>query len=128
MGQSTGHGFPEWVSLGDRRLLQEVKPKPDVTVASDGTGDCKTIREAVGRIPKKSKTRFVIYVKAGTYLENNILDKSKWNVMMYGDGKDKTIVSGSLNFVDGTPTFSTATFGNYSFSSITNYKIVNLQG
>lgn len=128
MGQSTGHGFPEWVSLGDRRVLQEVKPKPDVTVASDGTGDCKTIREAVGRIPKKSKTRFVIYVKAGTYLENNILDKSKWNVMMYGDGKDKTIVSGSLNFVDGTPTFSTATFGKNSFSSITNYKIVNLQG
>lgn len=115
IGQRGGHGFPEWVSLGDRRLLQEVKPKPDVTVASDGTGDCKTIREAVGRIPKKGKTRFVIYVKAGTYLENNILDKSKLNVMIYGDGKDKTIVSGSLNFIDGTPTFSTATFGKYSF-------------
>ncbi|KAL8098787.1 hypothetical protein AgCh_031490 [Apium graveolens] len=110
MGQSGGHGFPEWVSLGDRRVLQEVKPKPDVTVASDGTGDCKTIREAIGRIPKKSKKRFVIYVKEGTYVENNILDKSMYNVMMYGDGKDKTILSGSLNFVDGTPTFSTATF------------------
>ena len=110
IGQSGGHGFPEWVSLADRRLLQEVKPKPDVTVAADGTGDCKTIMEAVGRIPKKSKTRFVIYVKAGTYLGNNILDKSKWNVMIYGDGMDKTIVSGSLNFIDGYPTFSTATF------------------
>lgn len=114
IGQSGGHGFPEWVSLADRRLLQEVKPKPDVTVAADGTGDCKTIEEAVGRIPKKSKTRFVIYVKAGTYLENNILDKSKWNVMIYGDGMDKTIVSGSLNFIDGNPTFSTATFGKYN--------------
>lgn len=110
IGQSGGHGFPEWVSLGDRRLLQEVKPKPHVTVASDGTGDVKTIREAVGKIPKKSKTRFVIYVKAGTYVETNILDKSMWNVMIYGDGKGKTIVSGSLNFIDGTPTFSTATF------------------
>ncbi|WOH04107.1 hypothetical protein DCAR_0623513 [Daucus carota subsp. sativus] len=110
IGQSGGHGFPEWVSSADRRLLQEVKPKPDVTVAADGTGDCKTIGEAVGRIPKKSKTRFVIYVKAGTYLGNNILDKSKWNVMIYGDGMDKTIVSGSLNFIDGVPTFSTATF------------------
>ncbi|KAB5564050.1 hypothetical protein DKX38_004104 [Salix brachista] len=103
-------GFPQWVSLGDRRLLQASNPTPDVTVAGDGTGDFRTLLEAVGKIPKKSTKRFVIYVKAGTYKENVILDKSKWHVMLYGDGKDKTIVSGSLNFVDGTPTFSTATF------------------
>ncbi|KAF9685364.1 hypothetical protein SADUNF_Sadunf03G0046900 [Salix dunnii] len=103
-------GFPQWVSLGDRRLLQASNPTPDVTVAGDGTGDVRTLLEAVRKIPTKSKTRFVIYVKAGEYKENVILDKSKWNVMLYGDGKDKTTVSGSLNFVDGTPTFSTATF------------------
>jgi hypothetical protein len=45
------------------------------------------------------------------------LEKSKWNVMMYGDGKDKTIVSGSLNFIDGTSTFATATFGMSYFIS-----------
>jgi hypothetical protein len=108
-------GFPHWVGLGDRRLLQMSTPKPDVTVAKDDSGDCTTLREAVGKIPKKSKSRFIIYVKEGEYLENVILDKSKWNVMIYGDGKDKTIISGSLNFVDGTPTFSTASFGKPCF-------------
>ncbi|XP_011048628.1 PREDICTED: pectinesterase 3 [Populus euphratica] len=103
-------GFPHWIGLGDRRLLQMSTPKPDVTVAKDDSGNCTTLREAVGKIPKKSKSRFIIYVKEGEYLENVILDKSKWNVMIYGDGKDKTIISGSLNFVDGTPTFSTASF------------------
>ncbi|CAI9753696.1 unnamed protein product [Fraxinus pennsylvanica] len=102
-------GFPGWVPAGDRRLLQEEMPKPDVTVAKDG-GDVKTIKEAVARIPKKSKTRFVIYIKAGEYVENVVLDKSLWNVMIYGDGKTATTISGSLNFVDGTPTYSTATF------------------
>lgn len=102
--------FPQWVSFGDRRLLQESKPTPNVTVAKDGSGDCETLREAVGKIPKKSESKFIIHVKEGVYVENVILDKSKWNVMIYGEGKDKTIVSGSLNFVDGTPTFSTATF------------------
>ncbi|KAL2516504.1 Pectinesterase 1 [Forsythia ovata] len=102
-------GFPGWFPAGDRRLLQEAQPKPDVTVAKDG-GDVKTIKEAVAKIPKKSKTRFVIYIKAGEYVENVILDKSLWNVMIYGDGKTTTIISGSLNFIDGTPTFSTATF------------------
>lgn len=102
--------FPQWVSFGDRRLLQESDPTPNVTVAKDGSGDCETLREAVGKIPKKSESKFIIHVKEGVYVENVILDKSKWNVMIYGEGKDKTIVSGSLNFVDGTPTFSTATF------------------
>uniref|UniRef100_A0A5B6ZFC8 Pectinesterase n=1 Tax=Davidia involucrata TaxID=16924 RepID=A0A5B6ZFC8_DAVIN len=103
-------GFPDWVSNVDRRLLQEANPKPHVTVAKDGSGDVKTIKEAVLKVPKKGASRFVIYVKAGEYVENVIFDKSKWNVMIYGDGKTQTIVSGSLNFVDGTPTFSTATF------------------
>ncbi|KAL8522654.1 hypothetical protein ACS0TY_012697 [Phlomoides rotata] len=100
-------GFPVWV---DRRLLQEITPTPDVTVAADGSGDVMTIAEAVERIPRKNAMRFVIHVKAGTYVENVELDKSYWNVMMYGDGKDHTIISGSKNFIDGTPTFFTATF------------------
>ncbi|KAL0414992.1 UNVERIFIED_CONTAM: Pectinesterase 3 [Sesamum latifolium] len=103
-------GFPSWVTAGDRRLLQVSTPKPDVTVAKDGSGDVRTLKEAVARIPKKSKRRFVIYVKAGQYVENVVLEKSYWNVMIYGDGKTATVISGSKNFVDGTPTFSTATF------------------
>ncbi|KAA8541574.1 hypothetical protein F0562_022726 [Nyssa sinensis] len=102
--------FPDWVSAGDRRLLQDSNPTAAVTVAKDGSGDVKTIKEAVLKVPKKSDSRFVIYVKSGVYEENIILDKSKWNVMIYGDGNTRTIVSGSLNFIDGTPTFSTATF------------------
>ncbi|KAK4489559.1 hypothetical protein RD792_005369 [Penstemon davidsonii] len=102
--------FPAWVAAADRRLLQQGKPVPDVTVARDGSGDVRTINEAVARIPKKSKTKFVIYVKAGEYVENVVLEKAHWNVMVYGDGKTATIVSGSKNFIDGTPTFSTATF------------------
>ncbi|XP_062008831.1 pectinesterase 3-like [Rosa rugosa] len=102
--------FPGWVSPGDRRLLQQQNLTAHVIVAKDGTGDFKTIQEAVNAVPTKNLSRFVIYVKQGTYEENVNMDKSKWNVMMYGDGKTKTIVSGNLNYVDGTATFNTATF------------------
>ncbi|GLT46191.1 hypothetical protein SLA2020_199650 [Shorea laevis] len=108
--QETESDFPGWVSPGDRRLLQETTPSPHLTVAQDGSGNYKTISEAVAAVPNKSKTRFIIKVKAGTYKENVNLDKHKWNVMMFGEGKTKTIINGSLNFIDGTPTFSTATF------------------
>ncbi|GLT59985.1 hypothetical protein SLA2020_327780 [Shorea laevis] len=107
--RETESEFPGWVSPGDRRLLQEKAPSPDVTVALDGSGTYTSINDAVAAVPKKNNTRFVIYVKAGTYKETVTLDKNKWNVMMYGDGQTKTIVSGSLNFIDGTPTFATAT-------------------
>ncbi|CAH2036612.1 unnamed protein product [Thlaspi arvense] len=98
---------PEWAR---RRLLQTENLKPDVTVAADGSGDVKTVNEAVAMVPKKSLKVFVIYVKAGTYVENVVMDKSKWNVMIFGDGKSKTIISGGKNFIDGTPTYETATF------------------
>lgn len=106
-------GFPSWVGAAERRLLQQSNPKPDVTVAADG--DVKTLKEAVARIPKKSKTRFIIYVKAGEYVENVVLEKHHWNVMIYGDGAASTIFSGRKNFVDGTATFDTATFGKFIY-------------
>ncbi|XAR49829.1 Pectinesterase [Bertholletia excelsa] len=105
-----GPEFPDWVRVSDRQLLQKESPAPNVTVANDGSGDFKTIGEAVAKVPKKSKTRYVIYVKAGEYVENVYLDKSTWNVMMYGDGKTNTVISGNLNKIDGTPTFDTASF------------------
>ncbi|XP_055829352.1 probable pectinesterase/pectinesterase inhibitor 46 [Solanum dulcamara] len=100
--------FPRWMSSKDRKLLQSTKV--DVVVAQDGTGHFTNIFEALEVVPEKSKKRFVIYVKKGVYVENVRVEKNKWNVMMIGDGMDATIVSGSLNFVDGTPTFQTATF------------------
>ncbi|KAJ0715133.1 putative pectinesterase [Helianthus annuus] len=96
----TEPGFPEWVSPGVRRLLQEVKSTPNVTVAADGSGDVRTIKEAMAMVTKKSKSVFIIHIKEGVYKENVVLDKSFWNVMIYGDGKTKSIVSGSLNFID----------------------------
>lgn len=109
---SSSSEFPSWLGAAERRLLQDEgsAAAPHLTVAQDGSGDYKTIQEAVNAVPKKNETRFVIHVKAGTYNETVLLDKSKWNVLMYGDGKTKTIVTGSKNFIDGTPTFSTATF------------------
>ncbi|KAK6273759.1 hypothetical protein POUND7_010842 [Theobroma cacao] len=109
-GHESDSDFPGWVHSGERRLLQEENPRPDLTVAQDGSGDFRTISEAVESIPKKNKSRFVIYIKEGVYLENVKIDKDCWNVMVYGDGMYKTIVSGSLNKVDGTPTFSSGTF------------------
>lgn len=109
------HELPHWLSSNDRKLLQSNNytstVKANIVVAKDGSGKYKTINDALAAVPDKRNERTVIYVKKGIYNENVIVEKSKWNVMIIGDGKDATIVSGNRNFVDGTPTFQTATFG-----------------
>ena len=108
-----GSGLPLWVSSSQRRMLLQDSRRltPNVTVAKDGTGQFQTINGALAVVPKKSEFPFVIYIKAGVYDEIVKVDKNKRNVVMYGDGMYKTIVSGRLNRVDGiTSTSATATF------------------
>ncbi|XP_027361417.1 pectinesterase-like [Abrus precatorius] len=109
--ESLNGEFPSWVASKDRRLLESSvgDVKANVVVAKDGSGKFKTVAEAVASAPDNGKTRYVIYVKRGTYKENVEIGKKKTNVMLVGDGMDATVITGSLNFVDGTTTFNSAT-------------------
>lgn len=59
--------------------------------------------------------RFVIYIKAGAYLENVEVPRKKTNLMFLGDGIGKTVVKASRNVVDGWTTFRSATVGEFFF-------------
>ncbi|KAE8671248.1 beta-glucosidase family protein [Hibiscus syriacus] len=99
------HGyFPSWFSDVDRKLFAKIDNnniKPNAIVAKDGSGQFRTIAAALAAAPKKSAVRHVIYVKAGIYDEYITLDKSLTNILMFGDGPRRTIVTGRKNFVDG---------------------------
>jgi pectinesterase len=111
--ESLNGDFPSWVTSKDRRLLESSAGdiQANVVVAKDGSGKFKTVAEAVASAPNKGKTRYVIYVKNGTYEEKVDISSQKTNVMLVGDGADATIITGSLNVVDGTGTFQSATVG-----------------
>ncbi|XVE73354.1 hypothetical protein DITRI_Ditri11bG0111200 [Diplodiscus trichospermus] len=105
------NGFPTWLSWKDRKLLQASvnKTKFDLIVAKDGTGNFTNITDAVAAAPNNSDTRFVIYIKAGAYLENVEVERKKKMLMFVGDGIGKTVVKASRNVVDGYTTFRSAT-------------------
>ncbi|XP_009628696.2 pectinesterase 2-like [Nicotiana tabacum] len=105
-------GFPTWVALGDRKLLQSSSPasQANIVVAKDGSGNFKTVKEAVAAAGKrKGSARFVIYVKAGIYSENVDLGSKLKNIMLVGDGIGKTIITGSKSVGGGSTTFKSAT-------------------
>ncbi|XP_027099490.1 pectinesterase-like [Coffea arabica] len=105
----SSNGFPEWLSVGDRKLLQSSggPTKADITVAQDGSGNYKTIAEALAAAKGKGG-RVVIYVKQGIYKENVVVTMK--NIMFIGDGIDATVVTGNKNVQDGSTTFRSATF------------------
>ncbi|MBA0617336.1 hypothetical protein Godav_026794 [Gossypium davidsonii] len=72
----------------------------------------KTIGAALATALKKSNIRHVIYIKAGIYNEYITVDKQYTNIMMYGDGPRKTIVTGRKGVKNGggITTWQTATF------------------
>ncbi|RCV23629.1 hypothetical protein SETIT_5G022500v2, partial [Setaria italica] len=104
-------GFPRWVRPGDRRLLQAPASgiKADAVVAKDGSGNFTTVAAAVAAAPTNSRRRYVIYIKAGAYIENVDVGKKHVNLMFVGDGIGKTVIKGSRNVIDGSTTFRSAT-------------------
>ncbi|CAI8603490.1 unnamed protein product [Vicia faba] len=102
---------PSWV---EHHKLVDVntntlKQMPNVTVALDGSGDFKSINEALLKVPEKSKKAFVIYIKGGVYREYIEVTKHMTHVVFFGDGGQKTRIIGNKNFVDGINTYNTAT-------------------
>lgn len=105
-------GFPAWVKPGDRKLLQASSPvsQANLVVAKDGSGDYTTIKEAVTAAAKRTGSgRYIIYVKAGTYVENVAIGSKVKNIMLVGDGIGRTIITGSKSVGGGATTFNSAT-------------------
>ncbi|KAI3803301.1 hypothetical protein L1987_31451 [Smallanthus sonchifolius] len=100
--------WPEWLSAGDRRLLQSGSVTANVVVAADGSGDFTTVSAAVAAAPSGS-SRYVIRIAAGVYRENVDIPSGKRNLMFLGSGRTSTIITGSRSVAGGSTTFNSAT-------------------
>lgn len=81
----------------------EVGQKADLVVAADGSGDVRTVQEAIDRVPAETAKRFVIFIKPGIYDEQIKVDASKPPLTFRGEKAEET----KLTFkVKVTPTDS----------------------
>jgi pectinesterase len=74
-----------------------------IVVSGDGSGDYKTVQDAIGAAPEKSDTRTIIYVKPGTYAGPFIIPQDKPNLTIEGDDPASTILSWDRNVRDPIP-------------------------
>ncbi|SDL74400.1 pectinesterase [Pedobacter sp. ok626] len=67
--------------------------KADFVVAKDGTGDFKTVQEAINAVPDFRNTTTTILIKGGVYKEKLNLSASKRKVKLLGESLDKTVLT-----------------------------------
>ncbi|MFA5328226.1 MAG: pectinesterase family protein [Prolixibacteraceae bacterium] len=65
----------------------------DFVVAADGSGDFRTVQEAINAVPDFRKNETLVFIKNGTYKEKLVLAGSKTNVVFVGEDRDKTILT-----------------------------------
>ncbi|KAJ1381484.1 Pectinesterase, catalytic [Sesbania bispinosa] len=100
------------------RILKESENKgillnDFVIVSLDGTGNFTSIGDAVSAAPNNTKPQdgyFLIYAKEGNYEEYVIIPSQKKNILLIGDGINKTCITGNHSVVDGWTTFNSSTF------------------
>lgn len=70
-----------------------IRKKYDFVVAKDGSGQFKTIQEAINAVPDMRKSETIIFIKNGTYKEKLVLPGSKHGITFIGENVDSTIIS-----------------------------------
>ena len=94
-----------------------------LTVAQDGSGDYKTIQEAVNSVRDLSQRRVTIHIKKGVYHEKVVVPSWKTSISLVGESKDSTIIS--WNDFSGKPVSGGKDiYGKDKFTTYTSYTLL----
>ncbi|MBS1660588.1 MAG: pectin esterase [Bacteroidetes bacterium] len=102
---------------------QPVAYPSSFTVAQDGSGNFKTIQEAVNAVRDLSQQRVIIHIKNGVYKEKVVVPSWKTMITLSGESKDSTIITWDDYSSKPNPTGKDA-FGKPQFSTYTSYTVL----
>ncbi|MGV3529112.1 MAG: pectinesterase family protein [Flavisolibacter sp.] len=64
-----------------------------IMIAKDGTGNFRSVQDALNFIPSGNREKVTVHVKNGKYKEVITVDATKHNIHMVGEDKNKTILT-----------------------------------
>lgn len=74
-------------------LAIAAKAQKKITVAQDGSGDFKTVQQAINAVPDNNHSVTQIFIKKGTYKEHIIVGVAKINVTLIGEDVNNTVLT-----------------------------------
>lgn len=94
-----------------------------LTVAQDGSGDYKTIQEAVNAVRDFSQVQVTIFIKKGLYHEKLVIPTWKTNISLVGENVDSTIITNDDYSGKPFPNGKDET-GHDKFSTFNSYTVL----
>jgi pectinesterase len=104
-------------------FAQQTWPKY-LTVAQDGSGNYKTIQEAVNAMRDFSQERVTIFIKKGVYKEKLVIPSWKTNISLVGESRDSTIITYDDYSGKPLPGGKDVTTGRDKFSTFNSYTVL----
>jgi pectinesterase len=84
-----------------------------ITVVRDGSGDFRTLQEAIAAAPSNNADQTIIRLKNGVYIGQVIIPRFKPNIVLIGENRKETIVSYALSVHDSIPPDVPREFAGY---------------
>jgi pectinesterase len=85
-------GFAIMIAVA-RVAAQPATYPTSFTVAQDGTGNFRTIQEAINAVRDLSQQRVTIYIRNGIYHEKLVIPSWKTMIALVGQSEDSTIIT-----------------------------------
>lgn len=93
------------------------------TVAQDGTGNFRTIQEAINAVRDLSQQRVVIHIRNGVYHEKLVIPSWKTMITLEGESRDSTIIT--YEDYSGKPVAcGKDAFGKEKMTTYTSYTVL----
>ncbi|MGO4876095.1 pectinesterase family protein [Pedobacter psychrotolerans] len=101
---------------------QDPRYPAEITVSQDGSGNYKTIQEAVNSTRDLGEKEVKILVKNGVYQEKLVIPSWKSHISIVGENREKTIIT--FNDYSGKINLNKDAFGNEKMSTYTSYTVL----
>jgi pectinesterase len=104
-------------------VAQPVTYTDSFRVAADGSGDFKTIQEAINAVRDLSQKQVKIFIKNGVYREKLVIPSWKTNISLVGEHRDSTLITN--NDYSGKPyTSGLDAFGRDKYTTYNSYTVL----
>lgn len=118
--------FLLWIMFCSPQLFGQTAFPLEINVAQDGSGNYKTIQEAVNAVRDLGDKRVKIFIKEGTYHEKLVIPSWKTNISLIGRNQANTIIT-NADFSGKVYPKGKDAFGKDKFSTFTSYTVL-IQG